>query len=148
MMSRSRRYCRRYELPRVFEFYGVWSVLMVLQNTLTMAVLSAYQWDTTWIMDKLNLRGTGLILVMQATEGEEVFVMATSVMEAISNSILATERTAEENVLGVKWCHFGLPGHVWADQLHAFQADATFPRELPTDSSSNSQPRKVRLGWA
>jgi len=44
--------------------------------------------------------------------------MATSVMGAISNSIL--ERTAEENVLGLKWCHFGLPGHVWANKLHAF----------------------------
>ncbi|RPB18537.1 phospholipase D/nuclease [Terfezia boudieri ATCC MYA-4762] len=44
----------------------------VLQkDTLTMAVLSAYQWDTTWIMDKLNVRDTGLILVMQAKEREE-----------------------------------------------------------------------------
>ncbi|KAF8427386.1 tyrosyl-DNA phosphodiesterase-domain-containing protein [Tirmania nivea] len=44
----------------------------VLQkDTLKMAVLSAYQWDTTWIMDKLNVRNTGLILVMQAAEWEE-----------------------------------------------------------------------------
>lgn len=85
-----------------------------------MAVLSAFQWDTTWIMDKLNVRETSLVLVMQATEGEEVFIMTAFVIGTISNSIFATERTTEENVLSAKGCHFSLPGHVWANQLHAF----------------------------
>lgn len=45
----------------------------VLQKTdLDLAVLSSFQWDQEWILSKLNMARTKLILVAQAVRGDEV----------------------------------------------------------------------------
>lgn len=45
----------------------------VLQkNDLDLAVLSSFQWDQEWILSKLNMARTKLILVSQAVRGDEV----------------------------------------------------------------------------
>ena len=57
-------------------------VLMFRKDTLRMAVLSAFMWDPDWILNKVDVRSTSLVLVMHAKQEQEVRLIPYNVLKA------------------------------------------------------------------
>lgn len=73
----------------------------VLQkNDLDLAVLSSFQWDQDWILSKLNMARTKLILVAQAVRGDEVsyYSFSYSILPSLSTHTWLQKRKVEQNV--------------------------------------------------
>lgn len=52
-----------------------WAVLTIWkQDSLEVAVLSSFQWHLDWLLPKLNVGNTYLVLVMQGKTEEDVSV--------------------------------------------------------------------------
>lgn len=83
-----------------------------------MAVLSAFMWDPDWILNKVNVRATSLILVMQAKDTEEVFINFIHLGEE-QELMVPKERTPQENVFGFNWYQTSFSRYVRANKLHA-----------------------------
>ncbi|KAI5205244.1 phospholipase D/nuclease [Aureobasidium subglaciale] len=67
------------------------------KSTLRTALLSAFQWDTNWIMAKLNLQQTKVIMVMQA-ENEDVQQQYRQITEYLGKILRLVFPSMEGNI--------------------------------------------------
>lgn len=51
-----------------------------------MAVLSAFMWDPDWILNKVDVVNTDLMMVMQAKDEAEVYIASLGVWQAAKSS--------------------------------------------------------------